>query len=243
MHRLVSIDCFPTDLSKYQDHAIVAVDVLRASTTAITAVSAGRRCFPVGSLQSAFSRSEQFEDPILVGEVAGDLPPGFDLINSPAQIAALTDLRPLILLSSSGTKLICSLHDHRAAYVACLRNYSAVTSHLAKQGRSVALLGAATRGEFRDEDQLCCAKIASSLQDSGFSSADDRTETIVQRWRAFSFGYIAQSKSADYLHKSGQSIDLQFVLAHIDDISAVYVFREGELLEAGKAMITAEIRV
>jgi len=47
----VVIDSFPARNDRYfQDYAIVAIDVIRASTTANTAVAAGRKCFPVASV-------------------------------------------------------------------------------------------------------------------------------------------------------------------------------------------------
>ena len=47
----VVIDCFPESAKKYRDsHAIVAVDVIRATTTVVTAVSLGWECFPTQSL-------------------------------------------------------------------------------------------------------------------------------------------------------------------------------------------------
>ena len=48
-------------------------------------------------------------------------------------------------------------------YVACLRNYSALIAYLAAHHPMVAVIGAGSRGEFREEDQLCCAWIAEGL--------------------------------------------------------------------------------
>ena len=49
-----------------------------------------------------------------------------------------------------------------------LRNRRAVAAHLAAAHARVTLLGAATGGEFREEDQLCCAWIAEAMVASGF---------------------------------------------------------------------------
>jgi len=52
MEKTVVIDCFHERVAaEYtKSHTIVAVDVIRSTTTAITAVDGGRRCFPVPSL-------------------------------------------------------------------------------------------------------------------------------------------------------------------------------------------------
>ena len=45
----VIIDCFPGSVSRYSDdHRIVVVDVIRATTLAVTATATGRRCIVAG---------------------------------------------------------------------------------------------------------------------------------------------------------------------------------------------------
>ena len=99
----VVIDCFPERARDYwEGHAIVAIDVIRATTTAITSVDRGRRCFPVSTVADALALRARLPDALLVGELRGRTPAGFDLGNSPAALAQRTDVeRPAILLSSS----------------------------------------------------------------------------------------------------------------------------------------------
>src|SRR5439155_16577214 len=125
MRKTVVIDCFPESLVSYRKgYAIVAVDVIRATTTAVTAVALGRRCFPVPSLEAAVPLAARLTNPLLVGEHGGCMPYCFDMNNSPADLELRKDVdRPMILLSTSGTKLICGAEESQAMYVACLRNY------------------------------------------------------------------------------------------------------------------------
>ena len=54
MDRSVVIDCFPESAEKYRDgYAVVVIDVIRATTTATTAVSLGRRVFPAQTTDEA----------------------------------------------------------------------------------------------------------------------------------------------------------------------------------------------
>src|SRR6266571_6251446 len=110
MRKTVVIDCFPESLVSYRKgYAIVVVDVIRATTTAVTAVALGRRCFPVPSLDAAVPLAAKLTNPLLVGELGGSMPYGFDLNNSPAALESRTDIhRPMILLSTSGTKVMCA---------------------------------------------------------------------------------------------------------------------------------------
>src|SRR2546421_11105309 len=100
----VVIDCFPERARDYwEGHSIVAIDVIRATTTAITAVERGRRCFPVPSLEVAVPLAARLERPLLVGELGGSVPHRFDVNNSPAEPPRRGDhAAPTSLLSSPG---------------------------------------------------------------------------------------------------------------------------------------------
>src|SRR5262249_12960907 len=138
----VVIDSFPSRNDRYfQGYAVVAIDVIRASTTAITAVAAGRKCFPVVSVEAALQLREQLPGCLLAGEVGGLMPAGFDLNNSPAEASRRSDHeRPLVLLSSSGTKLMVQSGMSAETYVACLRNYQAAAAHIAGRHERIAVL-------------------------------------------------------------------------------------------------------
>jgi 2-phosphosulfolactate phosphatase len=228
----VVIDCFPSSAHAYRDgHAIVAVDVLRATTTAQTAVALGRRCYPVPSIEEALPLAARLEQPLLVGELGGNMPYGFDLQNSPAQVAALEDAsRPMILLSTSGTPMLWESRGAPAVYVGSLRNLSAQAAQLAQAHEHVALLAAGTRGEFREEDQLCCAWLASKLLADGYDAADEKTAEIARRWDGEPVEALLVSNSVEYLKRTGQLVDVDFVLNHVDDLQEVFEFVEDEIV-------------
>ena len=229
MRKTVVIDCFPESVKTYRNsHVIVAVDVIRATTTVVTGVARGRRCFPVPTIEAADLLAAQLTNPLLVGELDGLKPSRFEMNNSPAELESRTDIhRPMILLSTSGTRLICGAREAQAMYVACLRNYSSQAAHLVAHYSTVALIGAGTKGEFREEDQLCCAWIAERLLRAGFEPQDTRTAAIIERWSGVPADAIIDGASAQYLRRSDQCKDLEFILIHIDDLDEVYRF-EGD---------------
>ena len=230
----VVIDCFPESTAKYRDgYAVVAVDVIRATTTAVTGVAAGRRCYPAPTLEAVVPLAARLANPLLVGELGGNMPYGFDLTNSPAALAEQNDLsRPMILLSSSGTRLLCEADGAAAVYAACLRNFSAQVSELAGNYERVAVIGAGSRGEFRDEDQLCCAWIADGLLEAGYRAANTSTKALVERWKGAPVEAIGDGASAAYLRETDQLRDLDFIFAHVDDVNACFVLRGDELVRA-----------
>jgi 2-phosphosulfolactate phosphatase len=232
MRSKVAIDCFQENPEfRYEGYAVVAIDVIRATTTAITAVASGRRCFPVPSVEAAKLLQRKLANPLLAGEVAGHLPEDFEVNNSPVEIAMRRDFeRPLILLSSSGTKLIHAARESEFTYLSCFRNHSTLSRHLIAHHSKVALIGAGTRGEFREEDQICCAWIARELIDAGYEPENERTVSIVERWGTAAAEACLCSRSAEYLLKSGQTMDLDFTLEHVDDLAHVFMMKGGEVV-------------
>ncbi len=222
--RKVAIDCFPESARKYGDGwAVVVVDVIRATTSAVTVAATGRRCFTVDTLETAYALAAELESPLLMGELKGDMPPGFDMNNSPVELLARTDVdRPVILLSTSGTRLIHEARGADARILACLRNWSSTAQWLAGRYDRIAVIGAGSRGEFREEDQLCCAWVAQALIEAGYV-AGQHTAAVVERWRGAEVEACACGNSARYLQKSGQEQDLAFVLSHVDDLKMAFV--------------------
>ncbi len=235
MKGTVVIDYLPESAAHYRDgHAIVVVDVMRATTTATTALSLGWRVFPARTTDDAFIIASRLENPLMVGEIGGNTPYGFDLTNSPVQMALRTDReRPVVFVSSSGTQLILSAEGSEGVYLACFRNFSAVAEHIAGRHERIALIGAGTRGQFRREDQMGCAWVAERLVKMGYRTDSGKTDGYISRWSGVSPEEARKGKSAEYLMRSGQVEDLEFVIKHIDDLSTVPVLEEGELVKAG----------
>jgi len=230
----VVIDCFPESAQRYKDgHAVVVIDVIRATTTATTAVAQGRRVFPVQTTDEAFILASTLQNPLLVGELGGNMPYGFEMTNSPAQLEARNDVhRPMILVSSSGTQLLLDAVGSEAVYTACFRNISAVVRYLTNKHDRIAVLGAGTRGQFRREDQMGCAWVAEKLIQAGYEAGTPATSECIARWTGVSHEVVREGRSAAYLLKSGQVHDLEFVLDHKDDLDTVPALVNGELIMA-----------
>jgi 2-phosphosulfolactate phosphatase len=229
----VVIDCFPESVERWRDgYAIVAIDVVRATTTAITAVALGRRCFLARDVGHAWSVAATLDHPLMTGEVRGIMPEEFDINNSPSALVARRDIeRPAVLVSSTGTRLCLAAADCVGVYLACLRNYRAVARHVAGKYSRVAVIGAGSGHEFREEDQMCCAWIADALMGFGFAPLDGATRRYIARWRGLPSDAWRGGKSEAYLRTSGQLGDLHFVIDHINDLDTVYALHGGEVVQ------------
>lgn len=234
MSETVAIDFSPERATAHgEGAAIIAVDVIRATTTAVTGVVLGRECYPVPSIEVAVPLAARLHNPLLVGELGGNRPYGFDLTNSPYELAHRTDAeRPMILLSTSGTRLISAPPRAEQVYVACLRNWRAQAAWMIGRHERIVILGAGTRGEFREEDQLCCAWIARELVAAGYAAHDERTRKIIGRWSDEPVEGLLISHSVTYLRETGQEDDLEFVMTHVDDVDHAFVMQGNRLVIA-----------
>ncbi len=245
MQKTVLIDSFPESAQRYKEnYVIVVVDVFRFTTTVTTALALGRRVYPVHTSDHAFVKASTLTNPMLVGELGGNMPYDFDLPNSPALIAERTDMRqknhrPIVIVSSSGSQLLLNALGSEAVYAACLRNITSVCEYIAERHSKIAVLGAGTHGQFRREDQLCCAWIAERLVKLGYTAASLETEGYIQKWSGASLDDMRHGRSGTYLRRSGQEQDIDFVLDHVDDLPIVPALVNDELIVINKHDITA----
>jgi 2-phosphosulfolactate phosphatase len=232
MSKKVRIESFDAILPCGRDYgAIVAVDVVRATTTAVTAMAMGRACYVAPTIPLAFELAAELQNPLMAGEHGGIIPAGFAMGNSPADVAQHNEVnRPLILVSSSGTRLCFEAAKYEVALIACLRNFSVVAKYISRFD-NVSLIGAATHGEFREEDQLCCAWIAASLCDSGYSPATPATTEIIRRWENKAATAWLNGNSAAFLRRTGKVADLEFILEHIEDVDSVYALKGAKIVD------------
>ena len=63
----------------------------------------------------------------------------------------------------------------------------------------------------------------------GLAPANAATVEVIERWRRSLVDTITEGKSAEYLRRSGQVRDLEFILAHVDDLADVYPMECGRV--------------
>ncbi len=211
------------------DPVVIVSDVIRATTTATTAIARGNRCIPVDSIATAHAEAAKHTDALLVGEQGGHPVPGFALGNSPAAVDTIRG-RTVILLSTSGTPLLSGSRSAREVFVGCLRNTTATVNAASRSTRDVVFLAACTRGEFRDEDRLFGGWVARKLLERGYEAADELTAETEAHWGAAPPAALLGSASVAFLEREGHLEDLDFILTRIDDLSFSVRMVDGELV-------------
>ncbi len=138
---------------------VLIVDVLRASTTMIAALSNGcAGIIPVADAAEARRRASapDVNGALLAGERRGERIPGFDLGNSPLEVAPTrVGGKIVVLTTSNGTRALLAARDAHAIGVAAFVNLSAAARWAADGGRDVVVVCAGERGRRSPEDHVC----------------------------------------------------------------------------------------
>lgn len=143
----------------------VVIDVLRASTTMITALAHGAaRVVPVADVDEARRlASEAGPTALLGGERGGVRIAGFDLGNSPLEyVASRVGGRTIVITTTNGTAALAAARGAREILIGAIVNRAAVAAavrRLAGEGEHVHLVCAGTDGCVSAEDVLAAGAI------------------------------------------------------------------------------------
>ena len=145
----------------------MVIDVLRASTTMITALAHGaERVVPMADVAEARRRAAGIgAQALLGGERGGVRIAGFDLGNSPAEYAAERVAgRTIVITSTNGTAALAACAAAREVLVGAIVNRTAVAAMARRRavpdgGDTVHLVCAGTDGAVTAEDVLAAGAI------------------------------------------------------------------------------------
>ena len=126
---LLDVALTPVLLQKPQQTVCIVVDVLRASSSAVTMFDRGVEAIVVApEIEVARQlRAAAFAGALLCGEIGGLRPDGFDYGNSPVEFSRL-DLRgrTVVLTTSNGTRALHAVSAAPVVLIGCLLNRSSV---------------------------------------------------------------------------------------------------------------------
>jgi len=148
--------------------AVVAIDVIRAFTTAAFALAAGARdIVPVGTVEEALALRARFPGALAIGEVGGYPIDGFDFGNSPSALLD-QDLagRRLIQRTSAGTQGLVRSLKAETLFAGSFVCAAATARAIARSApASVTLVATGVfPGRDGDEDLACADYLAALLR-------------------------------------------------------------------------------
>lgn len=145
----------------------VAIDVLRGTTTMITALAAGcTDVRPCGTVEEAreLARSLPAGRVLLGGERHNVKIEGFDLGNSPLEYTArVCQGKTLVMTTSNGTHAVLRAAEAERVLAAGFVNYSAVCGQLRQDRRPIHIVCAGTDGAVTLEDTLLAGALVDYL--------------------------------------------------------------------------------
>ena len=168
------------------------IDVLRASTTIITALANGAaRVRPVADVAEARTLAAALgPDTLLGGERGGVRIDGFDLGNSPAEYARdRVAGRSIVITTTNGTAALAACRGAREILVGALVNRSAVAAAVRRLATAagvadVHLVCAGTDGEVTAEDVLAAGAILdAALRDDPAADTDGPARAALDAFR------------------------------------------------------------
>ena len=139
----------------------VVIDVLRATSTMVTAFSNGvQRINPVSSVESAFLIQRNSSSIKLAGEKGGIKIEGFDFGNSPQEFLHSHSIAyELVMFTTNGTKAFLATQSAQEVIAASFLNLESVVEKVAHWQGPVAYFCAGTGADFSLEDAIVAGAI------------------------------------------------------------------------------------
>jgi 2-phosphosulfolactate phosphatase len=205
-----------------RDATVVAVDVLRAGTTVITALAnEAREVIPTSTVEVAARISGNLAGSVtlLSGERNGKIIEGFHLGNSPAEFTVeRVRGKSIVFSSTNGSPLFLKAKYAREMAVCGFVNISAVVSFLKKHSGDAHILCAGNGGGFCMEDAVCAGMLIHLLGEDGVVELglDDAGMAALLLYKAAAknlAGMVRKTAAGRYLGSIGFGEDVKLCSA------------------------------
>lgn len=229
----------------------IAVDVLRATSTIVTALSVGAEAVQVFSdLDKLLKVSEGWspEKRLRAGERGGAKVEGFDFGNSPLDCTPeVVGGRRLFISTTNGTRALQCVETAPIVLAAALINRRAVVRYvLEKKPETVWIVASGWEGSFSLEDTVCAGAIAHQLQlELGCTVQDlaGNDETIgaialYEQWQHRLHELLCAATHGQRLLRLGCDEDLKYC-SQTDVLDILPIQREPGVLMNQRSLVAA----
>jgi 2-phosphosulfolactate phosphatase len=226
---------FPPILGSLLDHSIVVLDILRATSVIVHALSMGaKEVIPVISVEEAFEKQREFPPgtTLLGGEKDGQMIEGFDLGNSPREyVAERIKDKSVILRTTNGTRAFYLVHSGKEIMVGSFFNAEVVAERCVAQNRDLFIFPSGDEGNFSLEDSVCGGMIIDLIlrmlgKGILLTDAAQAVHVLFKRFEKNLLEALQLSHLGNKLTWKGESDDLQYC-AQTNIVSIVPLFKEG----------------
>jgi 2-phosphosulfolactate phosphatase len=206
----------------FTNKTTVVIDVLRASTTIITALANGAKdVVPVASVEFAVKISgSMFGGQTLIGgERNTKKIDGFSLGNSPLEYTKNTIARKsIVFYSTNGSKAIVKAKFSANLFLCSFINLKAVAKHLIKLDENVEILCAGNNNLFSLEDSVCAGELVSEIKklkkDVELSDSAKGATALFKSFGKDVLNMLKESEHGKLLAGNGFAADLEYCSQH-----------------------------
>ncbi len=223
-----------------EKHAVV-IDILRASSTIITALQNGAKeiipCVDIVEAR-AIAQTLSEERALLCGERQGKIIDGFDLGNSPEEYTAeVVSGKTLIFCTTNGTRAILRAKAAKTVLVGAFINLSILKEFLVRPENieyNLAIICAGKENRFSLEDALCAGLLVDKLladkkaQVMSLSDSAMAARILYEKFRGNELAALKESEHGRYLTTIGFAKDIEFA-AKLDVTQALPILEENVL--------------
>ncbi|MEG1256047.1 2-phosphosulfolactate phosphatase family protein [Clostridium sp.] len=220
---------------RLKNKVVVVIDVLRATTVMITALSNGcDKVIPVREIEDALDiANKNRHNCLLGGERQGLKIEGFDFSNSPLDYTGeVVKGKTLIMTTSNGTKAIKNSEEAERIFIAAMINGKAVAEKLVELDKDVVFVNAGTDGEFSMDDYITSGYIINcikSIEDSKCELTDmAMTSEYIYKANPGIISFVKDALHYKRLKKLGYYEDLRYCFTK-DIINMVPEYKNGRI--------------
>jgi 2-phosphosulfolactate phosphatase len=225
----------PPDPNLLSHRVVVVIDVLRATSVIVHALSQGlEEVIPAKTVEEAFRLAKAFppHSTLLGGERDSNKIEGFDLGNSPKEyMQEKVRGKRLILSTTNGTKAFYSVSSGEVIMVGSFFNIGATVKKCLELDKDLLIFPSGDRGDFSLEDTVCGGMLIDGIIRKGkgplFLTDDSHSARILyQKFETNLVDAFHLSRHGKELVDRGHKEDLSYC-AQIDMTDIVPVFKEG----------------
>jgi len=226
---------FPPNPNLLSGRVIVVIDILRATSVMVHAMSRGAsEIIPLATVEEAFRMAKAFprEFVILGGERKNRKIPGFDLGNSPKEyVAARVKGKKLILTTTNGTRAFHAVSSGKEILVGSFLNIGAIAQRCLELNKNIFIFPSGDEGNFSLEDTLCGGMLIDLITQKEkkqiiLSDASSSAQILYQRFKDNLLQAFHLSHHGKELINRGFEDDLVYC-AQIDMTGIVPEFKAG----------------
>lgn len=232
------IDVYST-VSSFQEEdirnkTIVVIDVLRASSTIVTAlVNGAKEIIPVEDMAEAGKIAQNLDSSryLLCGEKESEKVDGYHLGNSPLEYTNdVVGGKTLIFSTTNGTKVITRAVHAKKVIIGCFLNVGSVINELKQTNSEIVLACAGWKNRLSLEDILCAGMIISEITNGKIDlNARDGAKiafVLYDKYKNQIKDLLLASNHAQRLNSLGYTDDIEYC-AMINTTPLLPVLKEG----------------